>query len=263
MRRLLFTVILVFIAGTASARDPSVIQIMERNYEVNRTRDRSIEITMQMLSDSGKKRIRRLTNRALLMKDGINEKRLIRFHFPPDLEGAGFLVLEQSDGDDHMWLYLPTLRKSRRKLASDKKDSFLGTEFSYGDITGPKVSEYTYVLKGEEKLDGFPCWVIESTPASDDVLKDYGYSKRTDYIRKDTYTHQKAMFYDPDGERLKTLTCSDPYEADPENHKWFIKKRVMENHQNGRKTILQMDNIQINIGIEDKEFSVRYLERGR
>jgi hypothetical protein len=257
-----FSCMILCLFGSASAGDLSEIEIMTRNFEVNRTQDRVIEITMEMYNQSGKKRVRRLTSTAMLTEDGINEKRLLRFLYPPDVKGTGFLVLERSDGDDNMWLYLPTLRKSRRKLAGEKKDSFLGTEFSYGDITGPKVPEYTYRLQGRQTIDGAACYVIESTPASADVAEDYGYSKRIDYIRKDTFTHQKAEFYDLDGELLKTLTCFEPYEADPVNQKWFIKRREMINHQNGRKTILQMEKITINQGIEDKMFSVRNLERG-
>jgi hypothetical protein len=250
------------LVGSASAGDLPDIEIMSRNYEVNRTRDRVIEITMEMGDKSGRKRVRRLTSTAMIGEDGINEKRLLRFLYPPDVKGTGFLVIERSDGDDNMWLYLPSLRKSRRKLASDKKDSFLGTEFSYGDITGPKVSEYTYTLTGEQAVDGVACYVIASIPATEAIGKDYGYSKRIDYIRKDTFTHQKALFYDPEGKLLKTLTCSGLYEADPANRKWFIQRREMVNHQTGRKTVLTMDKIQINLGIEDSTFSVRNLERG-
>jgi hypothetical protein len=263
MKKAILSAFLFFIASTALGQTPSVIEIMTRNYEVNRTQDRVIDITMEMYNKSGKKRIRRLTSTAILTKDGINEKRLQRFRFPPDVKGTGFLVEERGDGDDHMWLYLPTLRKSRRKLASNKKDSFLGTEFSYGDVTGPKVPEYTYVLNGEETIGGHPCYVIEATPASDAIRKDYGYTRRIDYIRKDNFTHQRILFYDLKNNLLKTLNCSDPVEADPANHKWFVKRREMVNHQNGRKTVLQMETIQINLGLKEKEFTIRYLERGR
>ena len=112
----------------------------------------------------------------------IEGERLIRFLYPPDVKGTGFLVIEHSDRDDDMWLYLPTLRKSRRKLASSKKDSFLGTEFSYGDITGPSVSEYNYRMKEEKENEQTACHVIEAVPATEDILSDYGYSKRIDYV---------------------------------------------------------------------------------
>ena len=263
IKPLVLSAFLVLTVATALAETPAAIDIMTRNYEVNRTQDRAIEFTMEMYNKSGKKRVRRLSNTAILMPDGINEKRLLRFRYPPDIKGTGFLVIERSDGDDNMWLYLPTLRKSRRKLSSDKSNSFIGTEFTFGDITGPKVSEYTYNLVGEETLDGVACYRVEATPVSSDVRENYGYAKRIDYVRKDNFTYHKVLFYDLKEKLLKTLTCFEPYEADPVNHKWFIKRRVMVNHQNGRKTVLQMEKITIDQGLSEKLFSIRYLERGQ
>ena len=245
------------------AEELSLISIMKKNYQVNRTLDRTNHVIMEMYGKNGKKRVRKLKNFAKLKRDNINEKRLIRFLYPPDLKGTGFLVIEYPQGDDDMWLYLPTLRKSRRKLASNKKDSFMGTEFSYGDIVAAKVEEYKYNLLGREVIDGSECYVIEARPANKDVLKDYGYSKRIDYISKNNFTRLKSVFFDKHEKKLKTLTAKTPYEADPVNHKWFMRDMEMTNHQNGRRTVLKLEKININSGIRDEQFTVRYLERGR
>ena len=245
------------------AEELSLAAIMKKNYQVNRTLDRTNHVIMEMYGKNGKMRVRKLKNFAKLKRDNINEKRLIRFLYPPDLKGTGFLVIEYPQGDDDMWLYLPTLRKSRRKLASNKKDSFMGTEFSYGDIVAAKVEEYKYNLLGREVIDGSECYVIEARPASKDVLKDYGYSKRIDYISKNNFTRLKSVFFDKHEKKLKTLTAKTPYEADPVNHKWFMRDMEMTNHQNGRRTLLKLEKITINSGIRDERFTVRYLEKGR
>ena len=249
--------------GHTYAEELSLIEIMKKNYQVNRTRDRMNHVIMEMYGKTGKKRIRKLKNFAKLKPDNINEKRLIRFLYPSDLKGTGFLVIEYPQGDDDMWLYLPTLRKSRRKLASNKKDSFMGTEFSYGDIVAAKVEEYKYNLLGREVIDGSECYVIEARPANKDVLKDYGYSKRIDYISKNNFTRLKSEFFDKHEKKLKTLTAKTPYEADPVNHKWFMRHMEMTNHQNGRRTVLKLEKITIDSGIPNEQFTVRYLERGR
>ena len=258
----LFPVLSIFHVDI-SAEELSLTAIMKKNYQVNRTLDRTNHVIMEMYGKTGKKRIRKLKNFAKLKADNINEKRLIRFLYPADLKGTGFLVIEYPQGDDDMWLYLPTLRKSRRKLAGNKKDSFMGTEFSYGDIVAPKVEEYKYNLSGQEIIDDSECYVIEARPADKDILKDYGYSKRIDYISKNNFTRLKSVFFDKYEKKLKTLTAKTPYEADPVNHKWFMRDMEMINHQNGRKTILKLEKITINSGIPDERFTVRYLERGR
>lgn len=258
----LFPVLSIFHVDI-SAEELSLTAIMKKNYQVNRTRDRTNHVIMEMYSKTGKKRIRKLKNFAKLKADNINEKRLIRFLYPADLKGTGFLVIEYPQGDDDMWLYLPTLRKSRRKLAGNKKDSFMGTEFSYGDIVAPKVEEYKYNLSGQEIIDDSECYVIEARPVDKDILKDYGYSKRIDYISKNNFTRLKSVFFDKYEKKLKTLTAKTPYEADPVNHKWFMRDMEMTNHQNGRKTVLKLEKITINSGIRDERFTVRYLERGR
>lgn len=258
----LFPVLSIFHVDI-SAEELSLTAIMKKNYQVNRTLDRTNYVIMEMYSKTGKKRIRKLKNFAKLKADNINEKRLIRFLYPADLKGTGFLVIEYPQGDDDMWLYLPTLRKSRRKLAGNKKDSFMGTEFSYGDIVAPKVEEYKYNLSGQEIIDDSECYVIEARPVDKDILKDYGYSKRIDYISKNNFTRLKSVFFDKYEKKLKTLTAKTPYEADPVNHKWFMRDMEMTNHQNGRKTVLKLEKITINSGIRDERFTVRYLERGR
>lgn len=261
MKKFILLLLICFISSASFAKNLSAVDIMERNYQVNRTKDRCNEVTMEIYDRHGEKRTRRLKASALLMKDGINQRRLLRFLYPPDIKGTGFLIIEHSNKDNDMWLYLPTLRKSRRKLASNKKDSFLGTEFSYGDIAVAKVEEYTYKLKGEDDINGSKCYVIEAKPASKDILNDYGYSKRIDYIREDNFTRAKSIFFDKYGHFLKTLYCSDPVEVDKRNHKWFITKREMINKKNGRRTIIRLDKIKVNTGIKKNRFTLRYLER--
>lgn len=262
MKTSILVTIILIISSTGFAEELPVVEIMKKNYRVNRTRDRCNEVTMIMYNKHGKKRIRKLRINALLMENGIDEQRLLRFLYPPDVKGTGFLVIEHEDAEDDMWFYLPTLRKSRRKLAGNKKDSFMGTEFTFGDIVGAKVHEYQYTMKGENRIDGIDCYVIEAVPATKEVFNDYGYSKRIDYIRKDIFTRQKVIFYDRYEKLFKTLYCSNPMEMDPENYKWFVTHREMVNHKNGRRTILKMDKIRINIGINRSLFTIRYLERG-
>ena len=81
--------------------------------------------------------------------------------------GALSLMIEHGDRDDDLWVYLPALKKVRRLAASNKKDSFVGTDFSYGDMIGYKIDDWTHRLLREETVDGAQCYVIESIPKTD------------------------------------------------------------------------------------------------
>ena len=50
-------------------------------------------------------------------------------------------------------------------------------------------------------------------------------------------------------------------ELDPVNHKYRFMRMEMENHQNGRKSIMINDQLEFNPDIEDSYFTTRYLER--
>ncbi|MEO8179400.1 MAG: outer membrane lipoprotein-sorting protein, partial [Deltaproteobacteria bacterium] len=41
-------------------------------------------------------------------------KSIVRFSAPPDLAGAGFLQIQNRNGDDDRYLFLPALKRSRR-----------------------------------------------------------------------------------------------------------------------------------------------------
>ena len=142
-----------------------------------------------------------------------------------------------------MWIYLPTLKKARRLVANNKRDSFVGSDFSYGDILLPIVDTYTHTLLRSKILDGEECWVLESLPATEQIKKDYGYSKRIAWVRKSNFMEKKAECYDTAGRLLKTQVVPEVTEVDAVNHKWWALRREIVNHQTGHRTILMFEKL--------------------
>ena len=140
--------------GSSQPADPSARDIMEKNFFVTRCRRCKIESTMVLINDKGQRRERRSTghHQAAAQRHRLEAGR--RFNTPADIKGTSFLQVEHIDGDDDLWIYLPALKKSRRLVANNKKDSFVGSDFSYGDITLPKVDQYRHTLLRTEKVDG-------------------------------------------------------------------------------------------------------------
>jgi len=147
---------------------------------------------MVLINDKGQRRERNSTNVVKLQPNGVDSKFLITFSTPADIKGTGFLQVEHIDGDDDLWIYLPALKKSRRLVANNKKDSFVGSDFSYGDISLPKVDKYRHVLLRSDSVDGADCFVIESTPADETVRSTSGYSRKITWVRKDNFLERKV-----------------------------------------------------------------------
>lgn len=243
------------------AAEPDADDVMRRNFVVGKVRDARATVTMTLTSPRGDRRARSTTSLSKLMPNGIDQKRLIRFLTPTDVKGTATLLVEHADGDDDIWIYLPALRKVRRLVASNKKDSFVGTDFSYGDIIGHRVEDWIHRITGSATIDGVETWVIESTPRTDAIAETSGYGKRTSWIRKDNAVAVKGEYWDQGGQPLKTLVATDVREIDPAEHKWQAFRLVMHNTKTDHTTELLFENVQVGLGLGDDLFTERQLER--
>lgn len=159
-----------------------------------------------------------------------------------------------------MWIYLPALRKVRRLVSSNKRDGFVGTDFSYGDVIGHKVNDWKYKLLREQTVDGQPCYVIEAVPASETIKYNTGYSKRVTWIRKDNNVSAKAEFWDEAGQPLKTAVFSDIRLVDSQRDKWQPMRLEAKNVQTGHRTLIQFDSFRVNQNVRRALFTTRYME---
>jgi len=265
MKRLVMALALL-VAATLAALDatsaePSARDIMEKNFFVSKIKSLKSEATMVLINDKGQQRERKNSTLLKLQANGIDSKLLVKFSTPADIKGTGFLQVEHSDGDDDLWIYLPALKKSRRLVANNKKDSFVGTDFSYGDISLPKVDLYRHALLRSEAVDHHDCYVIESVPANDSVTANSGYSKKITWVRKDSLLETKVEYYDLSGRLLKTQLTTDHKLVEPNPQRWFPLYREMTNHQTGHKTIIRFDKIEPGVPAPDEQFTTRMIER--
>ena len=249
------------LAGTAARAEPSAKEIMELNFHASKIKNLKIDLTMELVAPGGARRERRSTTLLRLQPNGVDSKLLVRFSSPADIRGTAFLQIEHIDGEDDQWIYLPALKRSRRLVANNKKDSFVGSDFSYGDISLPKVDLYRHTLLRAERWDLQDCHVVESVPIADTVKANSGYSKKLSWVRKDTFIEAKVEYYDLSGRHLKTQVTSNHKQVQTDPVRSFALHREMVNHQSGHRTILRFDGADSSITTSDDTFSTRYLER--
>lgn len=252
------SLILLSLFLSVQALGSSGFAIMQKNSDQQKSDDETCTIRMEMIDKRGKIRTRELSQVERTSTNDLRQN-LIRFLNPMDVKGTGFLSIEKEQGEDDQWLYLPALKRSRRISASDESDSFMGSEFSYEDINDEDLTEFSYTLLESQTVNDHECFVIEAKPTSAEKITNSGYSKRILYIDKSNYIALRIEYFDQNGEHLKIYQAENIryYET---AKKYRTHKMVMKNLKNGRTTILYIDNVQINQGVDNSTFTLRNLE---
>jgi outer membrane lipoprotein-sorting protein len=260
--RFLSTILLLLSATSVPALPPPAAEVMQSNLSATKISGFMGELTMTLVNKDGDKRVRRMGVRSKLRANGVDSAVLTRFLQPADIKGTGFLQLENSAGDDDIWVYLPGLAKTRRLAANNKRDSFFGTDFSYGDILLPPVGRYSHVFVREEAVDGSNCFVIESTPKETRTRDETGYSRKLTWVDARSFVERKVEYYDLDNALLKTQLTFDVQLVEPDKQRWMPMRRQMTNHQTGHQTLYQFDRFEVQASLKDGEFTTRRLEDG-
>ncbi len=186
-------------------------------------------------------------------------KTLIRFISPPDVRGTGMLIYDYDDKGDDMWLYMPSLRRTRRIVSNEKGRSFMGSEFSNADMSTPNIDDFTYKLLGDETINGVDCWVVESSSKTREIAEENGFAKQVAYIAKKNYLTQKVEYYDHYNEKFKVMAISDYRKQTNGSH--FAYKMEMVNLNNGRKSVYSVDNFQLGSSLTESDFTTTALEQ--
>ena len=218
--------------------------------------DSSADMLMLLRNKQGQESIREIKIKSLeLLDDG--DKSLTVFNRPRDVQGTAFLSFSHPIGADDQWLFLPALKRVKRISSSNKSGPFMGSEFSFEDLSSFEVEKYTYKYLSSDSINGLDSFVIEQYP----VDKNSGYTRRIVWLDKIEYRVQKINFYDRKNSLLKTLTYAN-YQKYIGKH-WRPGNMNMKNHQNGKTTELKWSDYVFKSGLKANEFNKNSLKRSR
>lgn len=217
--------------------------------------DARAKVRMLLIDKKGKKRFRKLIS--VVKQYGDVSKSYMKFTSPADIAGTAFLTWENKDSDDDQFLYLPALKRVRRIVSSQKKNSFVNTDYTYEDLQSRKVEQDTHKILKEEKVGNYNCWVLESIPKN---KKDSQYSKRVIWIIKEIYVPIKTEFYDKRGKLQKVLTGK---KVEKIEGIWTIRDAEMKNLKKKHRTLMKTDEIQYNRNIPDEVFTKGYMKHSQ
>jgi len=264
-----FTVILVLSAALFAANEPNVpekitdVETIVNNanfvayYQGN---DGKANVKMTITDKKGQSRLREFNILRSDVKDGGDQKYYVYFLKPADVRKMVFMVHKHVDieKDDDRWLYLPALDLVRRVAASDKRTSFVGSDFLYEDVSGRNLAEDTHeLIKTTDKY-----YVVRNVPKKPDTVE---FSYFDVSIDQKTFVPMKMEFYDKDKklyriiESLKVETV-EVKEGEKVQKFPTVVKSVVSDLNTGSKTEMEFTNVQYNINLEDI-FTERYLRR--
>jgi outer membrane lipoprotein-sorting protein len=254
MKRILATTLLtLFVVASVSAITGREVAEKTENRETGETTHALVEMRLVDVGGDTKDRIIEQYGR----EQNDLTRSVIIFHRPASVEGTRFLTIERAGEDDDQWIYLPGLDRVRRIAGGEGDDSFMGTDFTYNDLEGRDIEEYTYELLGEETVGDWETYVVETIPKPQ---TDSQYSRLIQYVDKNSWIPVKIEFYDQENDLLKENRV---HRMERVQGYWTIIENTMENVQTDHRTELQVTNFRYNEDLPDGLFTVNFLETGR
>ncbi len=236
----------------------------EKGLEIAREADRRntgwgdsrAAMTMTLRNKNGGESIRNLRVKTLEVEDD-GDKGLTIFDEPKDVQGTAFLSFSHAIEADDQWLYLPALKRVKRISSANKSGPFMGSEFAYEDLASFEIEKYEYNFLREDEIDGDKVYVVEMTPQ----YEHSGYTRQLAWIDQDEFRIRKIEFFDRKNSALKTLMFDDFRQY--QDQYWRAHTQLMENHQNGKSTLLEWSDYEFDTGLTDNDFNKNSLKRAR
>lgn len=247
-------------SGWVAAQTPTVDEIVHRTNQAvyYAGQDGRAQVEMTITDNQGRERQRRMT---ILRKDTPQtdaiengayrgeQKFYVYFTRPADVNKMGFLVWKKLDGDDDRWLYLPALDLVKRIAASDKRTSFVGSDFFYEDVSGRDIDEDHHELI--DTTDNY--YVLKNVPKDPSSVE---FAYYTMYIHKGTFIPVQIEYYDAQDNQYRTARA---LEVETIQGHPTVTRASMENLKTGGKTVMEYNSVEYDIGLPDDIFSERFL----
>lgn len=178
-----------------------------------------------------------------LQAGAVDSHRLFRFATPADVSGTAVLVHENAANQDDLWIYFPSMGKTRRILASNKKDSFMGSDFAYADLMAQDSNDFSHTLLADEACANASCYVLQSVPRDAKTAASLGYSKLVATVRKNDFATVQVRYFDKNGQEFKRQAISGHVAAAGQPGKSIATRREMVASKGGRSSVLMLKNV--------------------
>jgi len=211
------------------------------------------EVNMKIIDKRGKERVKEFAMLRMDEEDGGKQKYYTYFRKPSDISRLTFMVHKTPDGNDMRWIYVPSVDLIKPISADDKNSSFVGSHFTYEDVSGRHWSEDKHQLVGDSTINDRVVYVIESIP-----IESYkGFAKKISFIDKENMLPLKEEYFNKKGNLTRVLRAE---KIETVEEIATVTMRSMENVEKGGKTLIEFSSIDYNVGLDQSLFTERFLK---
>lgn len=215
--------------------------------------DGKATVEMKITDKSGQVRERQFVILRRDKADGGDQMYFVYFQRPADVRRMTYMVHKHTaiEKDDDRWLYLPSLDLVKRIAASDKRTSFVGSDFLYEDVSGRSLAEDTHELVETTEQH----YVVKNTPKKPETVE-FGYF--TVAIDRTTFVPMKMAFYDKNGKLYRVIESK---KVEKIQGLYTVTESVVQDLKSGSKTEMKFGGVEYNLKLDESLFSERYLRR--
>jgi outer membrane lipoprotein-sorting protein len=236
---------------------PSAQEIAKQALENNMfsTANARADVALTVSKDGRVIRERRIVTKIKRKNGAIRS--FVEFSAPAEIAGTRFLSIEEDAGDGaDQYIYMPAFKKVKRVVGSRRRQSFMGTDFSFSDLDGRDADDANWRRLDDAKIGGQNCYQLEALP-KDPEHEDYGKTvmwihqkhlipMRIDFFSKDKKTVHKRF-------SVKRLA--------KKSGRWVATDSNMATLTKGTSTNLKVVSVDFSAEIPDSDLTKQALER--
>lgn len=155
------------------------------------------KVEMTLTNKKGRTRVREFWMFRTDIEDLGDQNYYAYFIKPADVRRMAILTLKHAKKSDDRWLYVPAIDLVKRLAASDNHSAFVGSDFTYEDVSGRLPALDSHERLPDTTLNDKPVIVIKSTPVDPKTAK---YAWRVSWIDQEVMLPVQEEFYNKKGE---------------------------------------------------------------
>jgi outer membrane lipoprotein-sorting protein len=247
MEKLVLTILMLASLQHNFAQGLSAKEIVQKADDKNRGLTSQGTMTMTV--------VRPDWSRTITMKSWSRGKdySLVLITAPAKDKGQVFLKIRTE-----MWNWVPSIDKTIKIPPSMMLQSWMGSDFTNDDLVKQSsiVVDYTHRLIGKEKVRDMECYKIEMIPMPDAAVV---WGRVVMWITVNGFDQWMTEYYDEDN---KLVNVGNSYDIRHMGDRDIPTRIELEpKNKKGQKTVMNIDEMKFNTGIDESFFSQQNMKK--